>query len=113
VFVAPVAIFALPVIYVFRFLERRQWPLTVDQAIDKLLRELSKEDLRLIRSNDANIDWFSLGQAIRNSFGLWEGNTALLDSCGVFDDPIPADAASGVILAALKQRLANNIVPNL
>ena len=44
---------------------------------------------------------FSLGAYIRNNFGLWGGNRALLDDCGVDD----ADDASGVILRALYRKL--------
>jgi hypothetical protein len=60
------------------------WPVTCDEAaaraIAKLgpagvqrLRDLSKEELIVLHD--------SVGLNIRNGFGLWGGNDALLDSC--------------------------------
>lgn len=43
----------------------------------------------------------SLGPYIRNQFGLWAGNTELLDDCGTTH----ADDAYMVILNALVRRL--------
>ncbi|MCF7853783.1 MAG: hypothetical protein K9N51_03215 [Candidatus Pacebacteria bacterium] len=43
----------------------------------------------------------SLGPYIRNRFGLWQGNKALLDDCGTDH----ADDAYVVILDALVRRL--------
>ena len=44
---------------------------------------------------------FTLGQAIRNGFGLWGGNTDSLRSCG--SEMMSADDASSVIIRALRK----------
>lgn len=43
------------------------------------------------------------GTGIRNSFGLWRGNTALLESCGAKD--IHPDRCSMIIIERVWQRL--------
>src|SRR5262249_3624912 len=60
---------------------RRAWPRTVDQAVEILLRRLdreSREALRRARDEDLAEFHFGLGMGIRNDFGLWAGNRALL-----------------------------------
>jgi len=84
--------------------ERAKWPKTVDEAVDRLLTELEPADQREIRSkakDDLIVYHISLGLYIRNSFGLWGGNWALLRSA---DENHP-DNASGVIIEALWKRL--------
>jgi len=84
--------------------ERAKWPKTVDEAVDRLLIELKPADQLEIRSkakDDLILYHISLGLYIRNSFGLWRGNRALLRSAGE-NQP---DNASGVIIEALWKRL--------
>lgn len=95
----------LPIQYVFGRIERSRWPRTVDQAVEQLMNELPEDDKRRIAIDDPDIDWYSLGQSIRNGYGLWQGNKELLASCGVLSDPFAADAGSGIIIAVLKQRI--------
>ncbi len=61
------------------------WPATVDEAVSRLLTTMTKKDLETVRDTpERDIPaafHFGLGTAIRNRFGLWNGNTALLLSC--------------------------------
>ncbi len=84
--------------------ERRAWPRSVDQAVEELLRRLDRASREVLRSagDEGAVEFhFSLGMAVRNSFGLWAGNQALLEDCG-HNCP---DVASGVIVGRLIQRL--------
>jgi hypothetical protein len=107
--VGPFALLAvvalLPIQYVSERIERSRWPRSVDQAVEQLIVALSEDDKRRIATDDPDIDWFSLGQSIRNGYWLWQGNTEVLASCGVLDDPFAADAGSGIIIAALQRRI--------
>ena len=56
----------------------------------------------------------------RNNFGLWQGNQALLEACAAVDrdDPswylmIDPDAASGVIVEALYERLVGKATDDM
>jgi hypothetical protein len=109
IIVGPFALLAvlalLPIQYLFGRIERSRWPRTVDQAVEQLMNDLPEDDKRRIAIDDPDIDWFSLGQSIRNGYGLWQGNKELLASCGVLGDPFAADAGSGIIIAALQRRI--------
>jgi hypothetical protein len=110
VIVGPFALLAvlalLPIQYVFARIERSRWPRTVDQAIDRLMNDLSDDDKKRIATDAPGVDWHALGQNIRNGYGLWQGNAELLASCGVIDDdPHAADHGSGIIIAALQRRI--------
>jgi hypothetical protein len=80
------------------------WPRTLQAAVEILVRTLSpaeKDDIAA-RSEDNLIDLhFGLGVRIREDFGLWRGNRALLQSCGSLDP----DDASMAIIRALWARL--------
>lgn len=81
-------------------------PQTAEQADGVLLEQLSsgnKYDIAAI-SRDGLINLhFGLGTSIRNDFGLWSGNAALLESTG---NSHPDDAAI-TIIEALWRRLNN------
>jgi hypothetical protein len=83
------------------------WPETVDDAVGELLRLLGWNTNKLVRDTpEAHLTarfHHGLGTSIRNHFGLWEGNTSLLDSCG--DIKFHPDDASAVIIKAFWQRL--------
>lgn len=98
-------LFLLPIQFVLDRIERLRWPQTVEQAVDQLMKDLSEEDKSRIAADDPDIDWYSLGQSIRNSYGLWQGNSELLASCGVLGDPFAADAGSDIVIAAFQRRL--------
>ena len=93
--------------------QRPTWPATVSEAVDCLLAELSDDDLAQIKvmAREDLMDLYrpGLGMWIRNTFGLWAGNTALLASCfrfarehriaaGLMGDP---EGSSMVIIEAL------------
>ena len=85
-------------------------PKTVDQAVERLISELSFKD----RSTIANMAEFELsvlhtttGEYIRNEFGLWSGNKDLMTSCCFFAkrDKTSEDGASSIIIKELWKRL--------
>lgn len=88
-------------------------PGTVDEAIDRLLSELPADDADWIRRNprDSVVGqlYMGYGTGIRNQFGLWGGNEALLKSCGN-DDP---EGCSVVILEGMWNRMQAQTDPAL
>lgn len=80
---------------------------TVDEVVDILITRLSPEDLNYLKnSTQADRYWlhFGLGMGIRNSFGLWKGNEALLkDACG--GQICHPDEASSVIIERLLKKV--------
>jgi hypothetical protein len=84
----------------------KSYPLTVEEAVEHLLPEMSDEDKRALRElpeDDLIVTHFGLGMYIRNKLGLWDKNSELMEACGVFvPDP---DRASSVIIQALWRRL--------
>ena len=87
------------------------YPLTVEEAVDRLHANISLNDeIRLaatLAEEDLTDFHFSLGHHIRNDFGLWSGNDALLESCRVIagKQDLHVDDASCVIIKALWLRL--------
>lgn len=83
----------------------KQWPMTVEEAVDRILVELPEEDKEVIKNKPSDFDMIfyhhGLGTWVRNKFGLWQDNEELLRSCGCGQ----ADDASSVILRALWQKL--------
>lgn len=62
-------------------------PRTVEEAADRLIGVLSAADLKKVRETkrqDLILYHFGWGTGIRNEFGLWQGNSALLESSGSF-----------------------------
>jgi hypothetical protein len=87
----------------------QRWPKTVQEAVDRLVVELADDDTHTIAHlSEAEVVGLhiSLGLAICNTFGLWQGNRALLDSCSTAGGgPVHPDDASMVIIQALWNRL--------
>lgn len=82
------------------------WPKTVNQAVAKLIKELpdsEKQQIRTTAKQDLIEYHFSLGLYIRNNYGLWRGNRALMTDCHATEP----DGASMVIIEALWQKLQN------
>ena len=76
------------------------WPLTVQEAVDRLVADLKDEDkARIASMPESGLIGLhhGLGQYIRNAYGLSQGNQALLTSCRAVDP----DGASSVILHEL------------
>ena len=83
-----------------------RWPKTVDETVDLIIADLSNEDKEMIREMSKGglvTLHHELGMCIRNSFGLWEGNTELLEACG--SPVMKPDSASAVIIEATWKRL--------
>jgi hypothetical protein len=82
------------------------WPTTYDEAVARLLSELSEEDkttLRAMPKTELIRLHFSLGLAIRNGYGLRGGNMALLESCGQGWLRDPDEASMAIIEGAWRQ----------
>jgi len=80
------------------------YPQTLDDAVARLLETMSEADkdvLKSIQEEDLVIYNGSWGAAIRNSFGLWSDNAALLESTGTSHP----DDASLVIIQTLWSKL--------
>jgi hypothetical protein len=86
-------------------------PLSVQEAVDRLHATISLNDEILLAATLTEEDLtdfhFSLGHHIRNEFGLWSGNEALLESCRITagKQDLHVDDASSVIIKALWVRL--------
>lgn len=82
------------------------WPKTLKEAVDRLIIEIPAEDLKVIQDcpkHDLAQYHGTLGRTIRNTFGLWTGNTDLMISClGKIGH---ADDASMVIVSTLWDEL--------
>ena len=89
---------------------KNPYPLTVEEAVDRLNANISLNDeIRLAAAAEDDLPnfHFSLGHYIRNAFGLWSGNDALLESCRIIAGRqyLHVDDASSVIIKALWLRL--------
>jgi hypothetical protein len=90
--------------------KQSELPKNVDQAVERLIDELSLKDRTTISNMDEgeliNLH-HSLGEYIRNEFGLWSGNDDLMSSCCKIAkvDKIHEDTASTIIIEALWERL--------
>jgi hypothetical protein len=85
-------------------------PITVQEAVDRLIGELPLKDKTTIANmaeNDLITLQFSLGTYIGREFGIWSGNRQLLDSCSVIshDLHLHPDFAPSVIIKELWQCL--------
>ena len=85
-------------------------PKTVDEAVKRLISEMSLKDKTVI-ANMAEIELSvlhtTLGEYIRNEYGLWSGNEDLITSCRFFSktEKIREDDASSIIIRELWKRL--------
>jgi hypothetical protein len=85
-------------------------PKTVDEAVDRLIDEISLKDKTTIgnMTKDELVNLHnSLGEHIRNEFGLLSGNDDLMSSCCAIAkrDKIHEDTASTIIIEELWERL--------
>jgi hypothetical protein len=84
-----------------------RWPVSVDEAADRIIKDIPIEKLKAMLADP--ISESTLGQGIRNGFGLWTGNEALRQSCG--SSEIGADEASRIILDAVRKRCFTSAPP--
>jgi hypothetical protein len=62
------------------------WPRSVDEAVLELLTVLDGPSMTTLlgtERDDLIMYHFGWGTGIRNEYGLWAGNQALMDDCGV------------------------------
>jgi len=91
-------------------LDTIELPKTVDEAVDILVPNMPLKDKVIIANmtkGELTSLHMTLGTYIRNRFGLWTGNKALLDSCRSYSglDDIHTDDASSIIIRALWDKL--------
>lgn len=91
-------------------MENTHFPRTVDQAVTRLMFDLSLRDktkMAKLKDQELVALYFSLGEYIRNAFGLWSGNKELMESCcslsGIAD--LQEDDASAFIIGELLKKL--------
>jgi hypothetical protein len=85
-------------------------PKTIKESVKRLISELSLKDKTTI-ANTAEVELSvlntSIGEYIRNEFGLWTGNNDLMNSCRFFAkrDKLSEDEASSIIIRKLWKQL--------
>jgi hypothetical protein len=88
--------------------DHKDWPKTIPEATEKLLKKLPSEQIEEIKKlswSEFYSRYISMGQWIRNYFGLWRGNFTLALNCNI-DEPT-ADNVSEAILYNFWQTLAD------
>ena len=85
-------------------------PRTVDQALTRLMSDLSLRDktkIAKLKEEELVSLYFSLGEYIRNAFGLWSGNRELMESCRTLSgmDELQEDDASAFIVKEFLKKL--------
>ena len=86
-------------------------PLTIIEAANQIINLTGEMGIKNIREIvdiedyiiNANVNW---GQYIRNKFGLWSGNLALLKDCGTNN---PDEASRVIIEKAVRKIIENEI----
>ena len=89
---------------IFYQYQKHNWPLTVEQASNRVISKLSQEDLENFKNEkEENLVSYHLGLGmwIRNEFGLWNGNIILLINTGELNP----DNASQIIIENTWQEL--------
>jgi hypothetical protein len=87
-----------------------QYPKTVDEAVELLHANMCLNEECMLASMD-EVDLtdlhLSLGHDIRDDFGLWAGNEALMESCRIMAgrQDLHIDDASMVIIKALWEKV--------
>lgn len=90
--------------------ESNDAPLTVSEAVNRLLSELpitTKQQIANLTEDDLINLHFGLGMSIRNEFALWQKDSSLLNDCRKVYPGTDPDTASGIIIKALWSRLQN------
>ena len=90
---------------------KKEWPRTVEEAVDRLLSLMSEEDKQSLKNTpekDLIMFHFGLGEHIRNEFGLWQGNTELLKSCEKESNFVHPDSTSSIIIEELWKKLRDS-----
>ena len=75
-------------------------PTSLEAAVDQIVNDLSEEDKKTVKEtkfDDLILYHHGWGTGIRNSFGLWRGNTELLKSACGSAECHPDDASMEII----------------
>ncbi len=86
------------------------WPDSLEDAVDRLVSDLPlKDKIAIARMEEADLIGLrlSLGEYIRDRFGLWSGNKPLMEACRAVSGKreLRAEDASTLIIAALWKQL--------
>lgn len=76
------------------------WPVTCDEAVKDVLDNLpssERKELAAFEKDELIFLHHGFGTAIRNDFGLWAGNSTLIESCSGRTDTHP-DEVSMIII---------------
>ncbi|WP_299848476.1 DUF6794 domain-containing protein [uncultured Roseovarius sp.] len=76
------------------------WPKTCVDAVDMLLKDLpieEKEKLAKFKEGELFLLHHGFGTNIRNDFGLWNGNLALIKDCSGKQNTHPDDVSMSII----------------
>lgn len=87
-------------------------PLTVEQAVEEIISDMSEEDKEKVKDtpfSDLILYHHGWGTGIRNSFGLWRGNTELLKSACSSESCHPDDASMEIIYGVWNRLNGNPI----
>ena len=87
-------------------------PHTVEEAVDILIDKMQLKDktkIAKMKEDDVIILHLTLGNYIRNKFGLWSGNEALMESCKemIGKNKVHGGEASSVIIRMLWRKLCD------
>ena len=88
------------------------WPTTYEEAVTRLLDEIPDEErygLMTTPRSDLNKWHYILGMTIRERYGLWQGNIALLRSCAAHGGGFGPDSTSMAIIKVAWARLREGI----
>jgi hypothetical protein len=88
----------------------RYLPLTVEQAVERLISELSLKDkagMARIEEDELSALNLTIGAYIRRRFGMWSGNGQLIASCRIVsgNKNLHEDDASAIIIRELWKQL--------
>lgn len=78
----------------------QDWPTSCDDAIAKLSSETPRSEqikLAAMERDDLILVHHGFGTRIRNEFGLWDGNFALIESCSGSPDTHPDDVSMTIV----------------
>lgn len=100
----------LALLSVNAFAQEQNWPTTLDNAVETIISKMDenfKEKVRSTKEEDLILYHFGWGSDIRNSYGLWNSNEALLlSACG--GKLCHPDNASMNIITAIWAKLSKN-----
>lgn len=76
-------------------------PKTLDEAINRIVDNLSKEEIKVIKKQSSALFHFTSGMNIRNNWSLWEKDTPIKKDIAARFGLSHADDCSGLIFAGV------------